>query len=328
MWSEWKCVSSTPPTFDIGMPHSIRFSTDSGPESTTQNLPPANTTTLAFARERLGSGADEPAIATRSASSASGTTFVRPLNRAAAWSNTACSTAGVMSAAPETSASTPRLASAILSGLCDSVASAACGVPPRAFARRMRPSSAPSSIASSRTPISAPPATTKPTVRPTTTAASTTLAAIRPARRFVQAPAPHSSASPMNRPPRSARTFTRPWPRMASRPNCCAACSGTIQNSSPAARNASAASETNNRPIVFMMFMSFRFGRVCVVDVVRGDQRVAIATRGVLPAARLDDFSSTRCIISRATIGPAFWFWPVTRSPSTTTWLAKKSRTG
>ena len=26
--------------------------------------------------------------------------------------------------------------------------------------------------------------------------------------------------------------------------------------------------------------------------------------------------ASTRCIIRRATIGPAFWFWPVIRSPS------------
>ena len=71
-------MSKAPPIDDSGMPHSTRFSTDSGPTSTTKNLPPAKIATHALARSALGSGADDPHTATRSASSASGAALTEP----------------------------------------------------------------------------------------------------------------------------------------------------------------------------------------------------------------------------------------------------------
>ena len=48
-----------------------------------------------------------------------------------------------------------------------------------------------------------------------------------------------------------------------------------------------------------------------------GSRFQALSTNGII-------FQST----GRATIGPAFWFCPVIRSPSATKWFAKKSRAG
>ena len=54
-------------------------------------------------------------------------------------------------------------------------------------------------------------------------------------------------------------------------------------------------------------------------------EQVAGFAQVYLASPLTDEFARSSSI-SRATIGPAFWFWPVTRLPSTTQWLARGSR--
>ena len=68
MWSEWKCVSSTPPMFRPSTRHSARRFHEPGPVSTIQKRPPAKTATHALARVGCGIGDAVPQSSTRSAS--------------------------------------------------------------------------------------------------------------------------------------------------------------------------------------------------------------------------------------------------------------------